>query len=238
MKKTAKLHLIPNAPSNSVQASKARKGNDKVAAGRKAVVKAGVGLEVVKAWRGSQLTVMAALNVYAKQNQATMLQAIEEVKVEREADQKACGSLKFALNKRKYQSVAANYSRLLRVMQAIQKGIQVDKILAASNVAQAAAFIPPKTKGTDTGPKAFTESNVTNWLGKAKRILPLDMVRKGTGKTADDAEKEALSERIAMLEKAFTSILAELARPAVANLSALPVGKIVELAKGKQAKAA
>lgn len=204
-------------PANSVQASTARKGKEKVPAGRKAEVVKGLGLDLVGALKAEQETVQDALRAIAQANKPSMLQALEEVKQCRDTERKAAQANDSIIGKKKGRSIDANYQRPITVIKAFIDGFNVDRILAQPSLSLMYAFASRgKGEAKAAGKAQLRGSGFSTWDSKTSRICT----------KADDAEA------LARLEKHFMHTLSILAK--FEQVTAVPVKAILGLtSKGR-----
>ena len=205
-------------PRNSVQASTARKGRDKVPAGRKAVVTKGLGTTLVKHMHDAGNTVRQDLLVISKCNIETMQQAVNEIVEARDNERKAAkADLNSALAKRKAASINSGYSRILGVIKAFMAGYNVDKILAQTSLSLMYAFAAQGKVSTKRTGKQLTGSGFAAWDKKLDRVV--------TKSTDSDA--------LARLEEHFRHCLKVLAK--FEHVTSIPVKAILATAgKGRK----
>lgn len=182
-------------PDNSVQASKARKGADTVPAKRKPVVEKGLGQHIVAVMKQSGDSTRTSLQAMLGKSPETLAQAIEEVIACRAADIKGIPSQSSAIGKKRYHSIYAQYSVIIKVLKAIKAGFNLDKIKVASSYAELSAVSAMSGGKQGANPTAqLNGSGFASWDKKTARICT----------KKDDPEA------LARLEKHFNSVLAVL----------------------------
>lgn len=196
-----------------VQATKARKGKEKVAAPRK-LGEAGFGAAIVGCMKAEQDSTREAILALFQCNKETQKLALEEIIAARTTDREAIlGKNPSASTKMKGRSSDASYSRIVSIVRAIVDGVNCDEIKKATNLSlmQAAAST---ASGRKRGPskKQLQASGFVQWDAKVGRICT----------KASDAEA------LARLESHLIHTLEALAK--FEQVSSIPVREIVALA--------
>lgn len=168
---------------------------------RKDVVVKGLGLAVATAMEQGNHGVRLALVALIGQNDVTVLQAQNELEQRRDERVKEC---KGERKDKKIASVRVMYSRLITIVKAIHRKLNLDKMKAAGTFAEMYAFASNKSTSSSDKRKAkpFTDGQFKLWTARVTRIIgPIP------GKQAKKAELHKFSDQVAHLEQHLRDVL-------------------------------
>lgn len=182
---------------------------------------AGFGKAIVTALEREGESVRETIVKACKQDDATLLLAIQECETLRDERVKECTGER---KEKKIASVRVTFARILTILRAYSKGENRDKIMHSTSLPEMYAYA--SRKGTKRGSvtKPFSEEQFSIWTKGAQRVIG-----KVPGKDAKDAERGRFDKELARLEAHLVNVLTCLSK--VEHQTAVPVKAMLTMAR-------